>query len=117
MDRLISLEAAIEAVKASTLLNRYTKGVVQSLLREQPVIEPDPGNPNGLCNRKLATFSVYDRKDGDNPVIIGGTAQECADAMGITLPSFYSTHSRRKSGIVHRWEIYRDDSEDEEATA
>lgn len=39
-------------------------------------------------------YTVYNEKDGGFPVIVDGTAKECAKAMGITLTVFYVYHSR-----------------------
>ncbi|MBO7240216.1 MAG: hypothetical protein J6V23_07020 [Bacteroidaceae bacterium] len=39
------------------------------------------------------------------PVIIDGTAEECAEAMGITLKSFYSAVTHAKTGKIKKWYI------------
>ena len=61
------------------------------------------------------TYSVYRRKTG-MPVIIGGTYRECAAAMGITPKSFREIYSKFKNNSPttgHRWEIYRDDPDED----
>ena len=54
-------------------------------------------------------YSVYDRKT-DMPVMIAGTAEECAAAMGITLNIFRTICSKTWKGTrtSKRWEIFRD---------
>lgn len=73
--------------------------------------------PSGQYERKnLFTYTVYNRRT-DFPVIISGTAKECAAAMGITLGSFKSTYSRQQNGnkrASRKWEIVRDNPGDME---
>ena len=56
------------------------------------------------------TYSVYDRRT-DMPVIIGGTARECAAAIGLTIGSFHTIRSKQKNGqkTSERWEIHQDE--------
>ena len=58
----------------------------------------------------LKRYSVYSKKSG-LPVMINGTAEQCAAAMGVTIGSFYSTYSRLTSGRATSgtWEIFQDD--------
>lgn len=67
--------------------------------------------PKGCYERrKHNRYTVYNRKT-DMPVMIGGTARECAKAMGVTLPSFYSIYSRFKNGRLDsgaKWEVFPD---------
>lgn len=61
-------------------------------------------------------YSVY-RNKTDTPIIIDGTAKECAAAMGVTLQSFYRTVSRQKKGRSQRVTViwrFTDESEDVE---
>lgn len=48
-------------------------------------------------------YSVYDRKT-DELVILDGTSKECAEAMGITIDSFYSYLCKSKKRVI-RWDI------------
>ena len=50
-------------------------------------------------------YSVYDTKT-TLPVIIDGTAAECANVMGIKIASFYSALDRQKKGLLRGWEIF-----------
>lgn len=61
-----------------------------------------------------AKYTVYDKKT-DMPLIIGGTSAECAAAMGLTVPSFYSECSKLKHGKLEssKWEIFRDNGGEE----
>ena len=61
-------------------------------------------------------YSVYDRRT-EMPLIIAGTAAQCAAAMGVTMNTFYSLRSKYKHGVQGRWEIYRDEEGDEEDEA
>jgi hypothetical protein len=64
------------------------------------------------------TYSVYNVKD-DMPIIIAGTIEECAKALGIEVCSFKSAASRQRHG--RRWNgskrsciIIRDEPEEED---
>ena len=61
------------------------------------------------------TYTVYDnRKDYPCPVIIGGTARECAAAMGVSLESFHTIYTKLKNAsnqATRKWDIFRDDPE------
>lgn len=64
---------------------------------------------------KHFTYTVYDRRT-DMPLVIGGTARECAAAMGLTLGSFHTIWTRLKNGnkkATRKWEIFRDDPGDQ----
>lgn len=65
--------------------------------------------------KKHFTYTVYDRRT-DMPLVIGGTARECAAAMGIALGSFHTIWTRLKNGnkkATRKWEIFRDDPGDQ----
>jgi len=80
--------------------------------------------PKGVYERTHHhTYTVYDnRKEYPCPVTIGGTARECAAAMGISLASFHTTYTKLKNGnkkATRKWDIFRDgpgDTEEEECT-
>lgn len=68
------------------------------------------GRPKGSKNSTHACYTVYDRRT-DLPLIIGGTAQECAAAMKISTGSFHTTYTKLKNGnkrATRKWEIFRD---------
>lgn len=73
--------------------------------------------PKGRYERtKYCTYTVYHRRT-DFPVIIGGTAKECAAAMKISLGSFHTIYTKLKNGnkrATRKWEIFRDGPEDKE---
>ena len=55
-------------------------------------------------------YTVYNRRT-DLPLVIGGTARECAAAMKIKLGSFHTIYTKLKSGnkrATRKWEIFRD---------
>ena len=58
----------------------------------------------------LRRYSVYHAKT-DVPVMIYGTAQECADAMGISRQTFYKHVQRMHGGKItsSKWAVYEDD--------
>lgn len=58
----------------------------------------------GEKTRSFCVYTVYDNRT-DFPVIVDGTARECAKAMGLAPASFYSAVVRAKSGAVKRWHI------------
>ena len=66
------------------------------------------GHPMGAVNNY---YTVYKRRT-DLPVVIGGTARECAAAMKISLGSFHTIYTKLKNGnkrATRKWEIFRDD--------
>ena len=75
------------------------------------------GRPKGRLSSNPTRYSVYSRRT-DLPVIIGGTARECSDAMKIQYSSFHGIYTKLKNGnkkASRKWEIFRDDPmEDEE---
>ena len=58
-------------------------------------------------------YSVYHATD--RPLIIYATAKECAEAMGITLNSFYRCVMRMREGKIkmRKWTVYEDEVGDE----
>ena len=59
-------------------------------------------------------YSVYERGT-DRPIFIYGTGQQCADALGITRPSFYKQLNRTRQGLPPlRYEIIEHKAENEE---
>lgn len=58
-------------------------------------------------------YSVYDRRQNGLPVMVFGSPQECADAMGISVDTFYSICTREKTqkNTSQRWEIHREEEE------
>ena len=63
---------------------------------------PRKGQPGTTAGHRKADpkayclYTIYDKNDF--PVIVDGTAQECADLLGIKLNSFYSAVYRAKKG-------------------
>ena len=49
-------------------------------------------------------YTIYNNKT-DMPVIIDGTAEECAKSMKITLASFYSAVTHARTGKIKKWYI------------
>ena len=50
-------------------------------------------------------YTVYDNRTGF-PIAVNMTSHECAEKMGLILPSFYSTVTRSRQGLNGRWTIY-----------
>ena len=63
------------------------------------------------CHKR---YSVYKGKD-ETPLVIYGTSRECAEAMGITLRSFWEYVSKMKSGTLKskRWLVCEDEVEED----
>lgn len=58
-------------------------------------------------------YSIYDRRT-DQPVIIYGTAEQCASALGMKVHSFYSLVMRQRKGErVGKCEIFEDEEDDD----
>ncbi|MBR4077552.1 MAG: hypothetical protein IKK17_02995 [Oscillospiraceae bacterium] len=51
-------------------------------------------------------YTVYDNKT-DLPIIVDGTAKECARAMNRSEASFRSAVTRCEQGKNRRWTIYK----------
>lgn len=72
------------------------------------------GRPKGRLSKTHVCYTVYRRRT-DQPLIIGGTARECAAAMKIQLGSFHTIYTKLKNGnkkATRKWEIFRDDPGD-----
>ena len=62
-------------------------------------------------------YTVYDEKHDGLPIIIDGTAEECARLMGLTKRSFFIYVWRMKKGLLKKWFIessYVDEGEEDE---
>lgn len=57
--------------------------------------------PNGAVSR---LYTVYDNRT-DELVILDGTAQECARALGITDNSWRISVTRSRQGTLKKWYI------------
>jgi hypothetical protein len=55
-------------------------------------------------------YSVYNRRTGQ-PIYIFGTAQQCAEAMGVTVSSFFSLKARSQRRPSNKYEFF-DDTDD-----
>ena len=66
-----------------------------------------------MIDNRQKRYSVYHTKT-DMPLIIYGTSKECAEAMGITVNSFYRYIIRTRQGKIkaHKWLVYEDEVED-----
>jgi hypothetical protein len=59
----------------------------------------------GRPTKPSKLYTVYNNKT-DFPVIVDGTAEECAAAMGLaTVGNFYSTVMRVRDGRLKKWSI------------
>ena len=58
-------------------------------------------------------YSVYERTT-DKPIVIYGTPEECAKALGITRDSFYTKVAKARNGsrIPRKYEIFEDKEDD-----
>ena len=58
-------------------------------------------------------YSIYERAT-DKPIVIYGTPQECAQALGITRDSFYPKIAKERSGgrRSRKYEIFEDEEVD-----
>lgn len=74
------------------------------------------GHKKGKNTRKFCTYTVYDNKY-DIPVIIDGTAEQAAKAMGVELNTFYGNIKRTADGKNKRWWIERNYLEGEKVYA
>lgn len=54
--------------------------------------------------RKPLLYTVYNNKT-DMPVIIDGTAEQAAKAMGISFKTFYSAVTFARNGRIKKWHI------------
>lgn len=56
--------------------------------------------------QRKSRYTVYDNRT-DMPIIVDGTATECAKVMGIAAMSFHSTRYKCDRGEVKRWFIVK----------
>ncbi len=58
-------------------------------------------------------YSVYERAT-DKPLVIFGTPEECAKALGITRDSFYTKVAKARNGSrpIRKYEIFEDEEDD-----
>lgn len=61
---------------------------------------------HGEGTRNYCVYTVYDNRT-DMPVIVDGSADECAKAMKITKNSFHCLLVRQRKGISGRWTIIK----------
>lgn len=62
-------------------------------------------------------YNIYDNRSGEM-IISCGRAKECAEAMGVSMSSFYTTITRVQAGRNKRWtieEVSQRQNEDEVA--
>lgn len=57
-----------------------------------------------INGKGYVAYSVWNNKT-DDIVIVDGTAEETAKAMGVTMKSFYTIVSRSKKGILEKYII------------
>lgn len=57
-------------------------------------------------------YTVWNNKT-DELLILDGTSKECAEAMGVTLGTFYSYLCKSKQGVI-RWDIIESRKEQRE---
>lgn len=60
----------------------------------------------GKKTRSFCVYTVYDNRN-DEPIIVDGDARKCAEVMGVSRNTFYSSIGRTKSGFVKKWTILR----------
>ena len=59
----------------------------------------------------MKRYTIYNNKT-DFPVIVDGTAAECAKAMGIKFKSFHSIATRARKGEIKKWAVLTMDEEE-----
>lgn len=76
------------------------------------------GHQKAAAGRNFCRYSVYENKT-DRPVIIDGTADECAAALKRSRNSFYCLVNRVAKGRIKKYTILRrfEDEEEESEVA
>lgn len=64
------------------------------------------GHRKGKNTRKYCVYTVYNNRT-DEVVIVDGTAEQAAKAMGISINSFYGYVKRVREGEINKWWIER----------
>lgn len=65
-----------------------------------------------MSGKPTRRYSVYERGT-DRPIVIYGLTHECAEAMGISVDSFYkAVHRQRHGEPIKKYEIFEDDFEE-----
>ena len=72
------------------------------------------GHRKGAQGRIFCMYSIYDNKT-DFPIVIDGTAQECARALKRSVNSFYCLVNRVRKGKNKRYAVLRRFIDEEEA--
>lgn len=75
------------------------------------VIAPTRRAPH-LKRKRLRVYSIF--RAGTNDVIVTGTAQQCADALGMNLMSFRSMITRISAGTYYKYDYQREEYYDVE---
>ena len=52
----------------------------------------------------IMVYSIWNNKN-DELIILDGTAEECAEAMGMTESTFRSIMTKVKQGTIKKWTI------------
>lgn len=65
------------------------------------------GHHKGKRSRKYCVYTVY-RNETDELICLDAEANKAAQAMGISLSSFYSAYSRRNNNTNKKWTILKD---------
>ena len=65
---------------------------------------PNLSHKRGKNTNSYIVYSVWDNRT-DRLVILDGEARECAKAMHLSFPSFYSAVTKARNGTVKRWTI------------
>lgn len=55
-------------------------------------------------NKPYLAYTIWNNKT-DELVILDGTAEECAEAMGMTVATFRSIMTKVKQGLIKKWTI------------
>lgn len=69
-------------------------------------VPANKGHRKGISGRRFCMYSVYDNKT-DFPIVIDGTAEDCAAALKRSLNSFYCMVSRVFKGKNKRYTVLR----------
>ena len=66
----------------------------------------EPCNPALPQHKRQMVYSIFHARTND--VIVTGTAEQCAEALGIKVSSFRSLLSRISAGTYHKYDYQRE---------
>lgn len=99
-----------DVLKNIMLKASYYEAAVEALRDDKPKNK----TKRSFGQKFYRYYSVYNRMT-DEPIVIHGTARDCASAIHVKLESFFEYLSRQRKGLINgKWEIFEEGREVDE---